>query len=124
MTIVRSPLVGARVRETVTVRDEASQAIVEPAAMRFTLVPPETSGYETSTYAWDGTTWSSSEAVIAIPERTALGVFVLRITIPYDNVAAGNWVVGWKSTANGDGLGEGSGEGSFVARPTGALPAT
>lgn len=123
MTVVRSPLVGARLLETVTVRDEASQVIVDPGTFLFTLVPPSTSGYATSTYSWNGTVWTSSEAVIAVPSRLALGTFTLRITIPYGNIAAGNWAVGWKSTANGGGFGEGSGEGTFVARPTGALPA-
>lgn len=114
--------VGAQVTETVTVTDKATGVLVDPATFLFTLLPPADGGYVASTYAWNGTIWTSSEAIIAVPSRISLGVFVLRITIPHVNTARGAWAIDWKHTANGGGLGEGSNFGSFTATQSPALP--
>jgi hypothetical protein len=110
--------VGAQVTETVTVTDKASGVVVDPATFTFTLKPPADGGYVPSTYTWNGSTWTSDEAVIAVPSRTGVGTFVLRIT----NLAQGAWGIDWKHTANGGGLGEGGNSGSFVASKSAGLP--
>ncbi len=107
--------VGKQISVTVHVTDNASNALVDPAAFTFTLKPPVSGEYATSTYAWNGSTWANSEAIIASPSRTSTGVFVLRITIPHTNIAAGGWSLDWKHRANGDGLGEGADYCTFVA---------
>lgn len=114
-------LVGKRLLLTVSVLDRPSDAFVDPGSFEFRLKAPATSGYAPGTYAWDGSIWTSSEAVIAVPARAALGIFTLRITIPYANVAAGAWSVGVHALANGSGLGEGSAATRFVALASEAL---
>ncbi len=113
--------IGKQITVTVTVTDKASNVIVDPATFTFTLKPPVSGEYETSTYAWNGSTWTYSEAIIASPSRTTTGVFVLRITIPHVNTAQGEWALDWKHTANGSGLGEGADYCTFVATPSPAL---
>jgi hypothetical protein len=116
-----SYLVGSRIDCTVTIADKASGAIVDPATLLITLAPPASSGYAKNTYAWNGAVWTSSEAIIGTPSRTGTGSFLLHVTIPYANLAAGKWIVGWKSTANVAGLGEGSGEDVFLVLASAAI---
>ncbi len=116
-----SYLVGTRLSVSVEITDDASDALVDPGALTFSLRPPSTSGYASSTYAWNGSTWTSSESTIVVPSKGAMGIFTLQVTIPYVNAAQGRWVLGWTHTANGGGLGHGSGEALFVVRPTDAL---
>ena len=115
-------LVGATVLVTVTVTDTATGSLVDPSLFAFTLAAPRSSGYTTGTYTWNGSTWSSTEAAIAVPARVGLGVFTLRVTIPYRNIASGRWTAGWETTANDAGRGGGSGELEFHAITTSALP--
>ena len=117
-----SYLVGARLLLTVTVRDKATSIAADPSAFVFVIKPPASSSYVSSTYAWNGTAWTNSEAVIAVPAKGATGIFTLEITIPYENVAQGAWHIGWHSTENDEGKGEGSGELAFTATASKALP--
>lgn len=110
-------LVGQRVKVTVTVTDKATGSMVDPGSLLFTL----RGGGGTHTYAWDGSAWTVSESMIADPSRVSLGVFALTITIPYTNGVRGAWHVGWKTTENGSGLGEGADQLSFVVVPSSAL---
>jgi len=115
-------LVGTRILIAVAVSDRATDTAVDPATFTFTLKPPSTAiGYATSTYVWNGTIWTNSESTIAVPSKGSTGAFSLRLTVPYLNIVQGRWVCGWKSTANGSGYGEGSGEESFVALASAAL---
>jgi len=114
-----SYLVGQQLKITVTVKDEATKVAVDPGTFRFTVKPP--GGGLAHTYEWNGTSWVNSESVIGVPSKTALGTFVLLVTLPYSNASAGAWACGWKSTKNVGGLGEGSGETTWAARATNAL---
>lgn len=115
-------IVGSRLVVTFTVTDVISGLVADPATVLFTLNPPSLSGIVAGTYTWNGTIWTNSEVVIAIPNRISAGVYTLSITLPYINSAHGTWTVGTKTTANGAGKAEGSGELTFVALKTGALP--
>ena len=117
-----SYLVGTRLSVTLAVTDKLSAALVDPGTLLLTLLPPSDSAIATGTYAWNGTIWTASEAVIAAASRVSVGTFALRITLPYVNTAAGRWCLGWKSTANAGVLGEGSGEVVFLVDRTQALP--
>lgn len=114
--------VGQQLLVTVTVTDKATGNLVDPATFLFTMLPPVLSAILTGTYLWNGTTWTNSESTIAVPTKGTLGIFTLRITLPYVNTAKGGWSVGWKSTANGGGFGEGSADLQFEATATTALP--
>jgi hypothetical protein len=114
-------LVGTRVEILVPVTDIPSDTVVDPVSIAFRLVAPEGSLYPVGTYSWNGATWTVSESVIGVPSRISVGTFVLSVTIPYSNDAAGRWSCGWKTVANGAGLGEGSGEVLFSASPTSVL---
>jgi len=116
-----SYLVGKRISLIVTVSDKATAALVNPSALTFRLRPPPSSPYALSNYVWNGTVWVSSEAVIAVPTKGALGLFTIQIDIPYANNARGPWAIGWLSIANGSGFGAGSGEANFEVKPTDAL---
>jgi len=48
-------------------------------------------------------------------------IFVLLVTLPYTNTAAGQWALGWHSTENGRGDGEGAGKTIFLAIEAEAL---
>lgn len=110
--------IGKQIFLTVTVTDKASALAVDPAAFTFTLKPPVDGGYATSTYVWNGTTWTNSESILATPSRQALGTFRLAIIIPMVNAAQGSWAADWKHTANGQGLGEGGDSATFTATPS------
>ena len=114
--------IGKQITITVTVADKPTGTIVDPSSFLFTLKPPVDGGYVASTYAWNGSSWTSSENVIAAPSRTGVGVFQLRITVPHVNIAQGAWAVDWKHVANGGGFGEGADFTTFVAMPSPALP--
>lgn len=114
-------LVGARINIQVPVTDIGSDTRVDPASFAFRLVAPEGSIYDVGTYDWDGASWTVSESTIGVPDWETPGVFTLTVTLPYSNNAAGRWSCGWKTVANGSGLGEGSGEVLFGASPTSVL---
>ena len=116
-----SYLVGKRLILTVSVKDSDTLALIDPGTFVFRLKPPTGSGYTAGLYSWNGTVWTNSENTLAVPAKGSAGIFKLKITIPYSNLAKGTWFAGWKSTENGSALAEGSGEQFFIVNATGAL---
>jgi hypothetical protein len=116
-----SYLVGQRIKVNVNVTDTASSTAVNPASFEFRVRAPASVSAAPGLFTWNGASWTSTGDITATATKGATGAFDLAITIPYDNAAKGTWVVGWKSTANGSGLGEGSGSTSFVALASPAL---
>ena len=97
---------------SVTVTDDETGLAVDPSTFRFVVLPPETSPYERAEYSWDADTltWTTTDPdAFGTPSKGVTGVFGLEIVVPFDNNAAGLWAIAWKSEANEDGAGEGSG---------------
>lgn len=120
---MKTYLVGSEIRMLVVVSE--SYVAVDPSLFVFRLKPASGSALATGTYSWSSVTssWTVSESTLATPERTATGTFQLTVLVPYDNTSRGRWTAGWKSTKNGGGLGEGSGEDEFEILPARVLDA-
>ncbi len=116
-------IVGQRTRVTVQVRDGVSGNLVDPATFSFAVNAVDATKYGKTQYEWTsaGGVWSPTEDDFGEPSHVSTGVFEILVSIPYDNDAAGRWVVGWQTTSNADGEGGGSGEQELHAARTKAI---
>lgn len=112
-------LVGQSLTLTVTVVDAETKAPLDPEEFLFALKTPLTP--TRNTYAWDGTTWTSSESTLGEPSKGGVGVFQLAIEIPFENAHAGYWSVAWHSQITPGLPGRGSGQVVFEVTKAEAL---
>jgi hypothetical protein len=106
---------GNTLKLVLAVADASTGVKVDPGSVTiYARFPPSN---ELQTYTFNGVSWTTSESAVLIPSRTDVGIYRAVINVPASVTSAGEWLLGWVTTANGSGLGRGSGESFFHIEP-------